>query len=186
MVEILVPNIWCGVWELLYENRCTTSLTFFCLKKIKKGKKGKQGKRLSSRSKCYCFSHFSASRIQKLFLSAKHGGWQYFSLFHGPSTLKSILSDLITKDESYYDNTKWNNFRTKGLHFIRLNVYNLISSDGICFILKKTNAAVIGTCESKFDCSVVISEMEANGYDLIRQDYSRKGGRIVCYVKAAL
>ena len=29
MIEILVPNIWCGVWELLYENRCTTSLIFF-------------------------------------------------------------------------------------------------------------------------------------------------------------
>ena len=29
MVEILVPNIWWEVWELLYENRCTTSLTSF-------------------------------------------------------------------------------------------------------------------------------------------------------------
>ena len=146
----------------------------------------KQRKRLSSRPKCYCFSHFSASRIQKSFLSAKYGGWQYFSLFHDTSTLKSILSDLITKDESYYYDTKLSNFQTKGLHFIHLNVYNLISNDGICFILKKANAVVIGTCESKVDCSIVISEMEANGYDLISQDYSRKGGRIVCYVKAAL
>ena len=47
-------------------------------------------KRLSPRSKCYCFSHSRVSRIQNFFLSANHGGRQYFSLFHGPTTLKPI------------------------------------------------------------------------------------------------
>ena len=51
--------------------------------------------RLSPRSKYYCFSHSRVSRIQKFFLSANHGGRQYFSGFHGPSTLKSISSALM-------------------------------------------------------------------------------------------
>ena len=41
-------------------------------------------KRLSPGSKCRCFSHSRASRIQKLFLSANHGGEQYFSVLAPP------------------------------------------------------------------------------------------------------
>lgn len=51
-------------------------------------------KRLPPRSKCYYSSQSRASRIQKLFLSANHGGRQYFSMFHGLSLLKSIFSAL--------------------------------------------------------------------------------------------
>ena len=36
------------------------------------------------------FAGSRVSRIQKFFFSANHGGQQYFSVFHGPSTLKSI------------------------------------------------------------------------------------------------
>ena len=54
-------------------------------------------KRLSPKSKCYCFSHCKASRIQKFSLSANHGGQQYFSVFHGPSTLKCISPALIIR-----------------------------------------------------------------------------------------
>ena len=50
--------------------------------------------RLSPSSKYCCFSHSRVSRIQKFFLSANHGGRQYFSVFHGPSTLKSISPAL--------------------------------------------------------------------------------------------
>ena len=51
-------------------------------------------KRLSPRLKCYCFSHSGAPRIQSFFLSANHDGRQYFPLFLGPSTLKSISPAL--------------------------------------------------------------------------------------------
>ena len=75
----------------------------FLRSKKKNGNKGKGRKdfkaetikRLSSRLKCYCFSHSGAPRIQNLFLSANHGGRQYFPVFLGPSTLKSILPALI-------------------------------------------------------------------------------------------
>ena len=52
-------------------------------------------KGLSPKSKCYCFSHSRAHRIQKFFFSANHDGWQNFWVFHGPSTLKSISLALI-------------------------------------------------------------------------------------------
>ena len=72
-------------------------LTFLHSKK-KTGKKGEKRnnfrgetiKRLSQRSKCYCFSHSRAFKIQKFFLSANHCDRKYFPVFHGPSTLKSI------------------------------------------------------------------------------------------------
>ena len=48
--------------------------------------------RLSPRSKYYCFTHSRMSRIQKKFLDGQP--WQYFSVFHGPSTLKSISPAL--------------------------------------------------------------------------------------------
>ena len=75
----------------------------FCIAKRKNGNKGESRKdfkaetikRLSPRLKCYCFSHSRAPRIQKLFLSANHGNQQYFPVFLGPSTLKSISLGLI-------------------------------------------------------------------------------------------
>ena len=51
--------------------------------------------RLSPRSKCYCSTHSRMPRIQKIFLSANHGGRQYFSVFHGPCTSKAISPALF-------------------------------------------------------------------------------------------
>ena len=62
----------------------------------REGFKAETIKRLSARSKYYCFSHSRASRIRNFFLSANHGGRQYFSVFHGPPTLKSISPALDT------------------------------------------------------------------------------------------
>ena len=59
-------------------------------RKKRKSFKAKTIKRLSPRSRCYYFSHSRASRIEKFFLSANHGGRHSSSVFHGPSTLKSI------------------------------------------------------------------------------------------------
>ena len=80
-----------------------TFFFFFCLRSKKKGKpnekrksfKAEAIKKLSPRSKCYCFSHCGAPRIQKFFLSANHGAWQYFHVFHGPYILKFILPALL-------------------------------------------------------------------------------------------
>ena len=44
-----------------------------------------------------------------------------------------------------------------------------------------TDASVVGISENKLDNSS--SEIEIEGYDLLRLDQSRRGGGVVCYVK---
>ena len=63
--------------------------------KKRKSLKAETIKRLSTRSKFYYFNHSRASRIKKFFLSANYVGRQYFSVFHGPLTLKSISAALV-------------------------------------------------------------------------------------------
>ena len=96
------PNFWlCSIriWLTLLSISGPVTLwgpTFLHSKKKKEKQREKKSfkaeaiKRLSPKSKCYCFSHSRAHRIQKCFLSSNHGDWQYFSVFHGSSTFKSI------------------------------------------------------------------------------------------------
>ena len=55
--------------------------------------------------------------------------------------------------------------------------------DEICYIAKLTNATVIGLSETKLDNAVWSSELEIEGYDLVRSDRSRRGGDVACFVK---
>ena len=69
-------------------------------KKEKKAKKERVSKQkllkdVTKKVKIYCFSHSRASRTQKFFLLPNHSGRQYFSVFLGPSTLKSISPALF-------------------------------------------------------------------------------------------
>ena len=77
----------------------------FLRSKTNKQKKRKQRKKrnsfkaetvksLSPTSKCHCFSHSRSYRIQIFFLSVNRDGQKYFSVFNGPSTLKSISPAL--------------------------------------------------------------------------------------------
>ena len=45
--------------------------------------------------------------------------------------------------------------------------------------VKLTNAVVTGISESKLDDSVLTSEIQINGYDLLRCDRSRHGGGLL-------
>ena len=81
------------------------NIDFFCVwiqnmqnfRQKRKGFKAETIKRLPPRSKYYFFSRSRASRIQKFFLSANHGGRQYFSVFYGLCTLTAILPTLYEK-----------------------------------------------------------------------------------------
>ena len=55
--------------------------------------------------------------------------------------------------------------------------------DEIRYIAKLTNATVIGLSETKLDDAVLSSELEIDGYDLVRPDRSRRGGAVACFVK---
>ena len=63
-------------------------------RKARKTFKAETSKRLPLRLKLHCLSHSRTSRIQKFFFLVNHGGRQYFSVFHGPRTLRSISPAL--------------------------------------------------------------------------------------------
>ena len=68
---------------------------------IAKRKKETKGKRklfkalLKVIKGCYSFSYSRWSRIHQYFFTDNHGGQQYFPVFHGPTTLKSISPALL-------------------------------------------------------------------------------------------
>ena len=56
------------------------------------------------------------------------------------------------------------------MHFIHLNINSLLSKTGeIRYIAKLKNAAVIVSSEAKLD-TVFSSELEIEGYDLLRSE----------------
>ena len=57
----------------------------------------------------------------------------------------------------------------EGLHFLHLNINSLLPKiDKLRHIARLTNAAVIGIAESKLDDSVLTSEIDIDGFDLLR------------------
>ena len=54
----------------------------------------------------------------------------------------------------------------------------------ICFIAKKLSALVIQISESKLDPSILNSEVDIVGYNIINR--SRRGAGVACYIKNLL
>ena len=92
---------------------------------------------------------------------------------------------LGSNDENL-DTEKWTNFKKKGLHFIHININSLLPKiDEIRHMTKITNAATVGIGETKLGKSILSSEIDIEGFDLLRLDRSRRGG-VACYVKKSL
>ena len=86
-----------------------------------------------------------------------------------------------------HDDSKWNIFKKQGLHILHLNVNSLLPKiDEIRFIPKQTNASIIGISESKLDSSILDSEVDIVGYDIIRIGRARRRGGVACYIKKSL
>ena len=51
------------------------------------------------------------------------------------------------------------------------------------YIVKLTNATVIGFSKTKLDDTVLNSEIEIEGYDLVKFDQSRRRGRVAFLLK---
>ena len=67
---------------------------------------------------------------------------------------------------------------------LHLNVNSLLSKiDEMRYIAKCSNAAIIGITESKLDNSILNSEIDIPGYDVLRSDRNRNGGGVVCYIR---
>ena len=72
-------------------------------------------------------------------------------------------------------------------HTLHLNINSILPKiDEIPYIAKLTNATVIGLSETKLDNAVLSSELEIEGYDLVRSDRSRRGGGVACFVENSI
>ena len=82
---------------------------------------------------------------------------------------------------------EWNVFKKRGMHFTHININSLLSKiDEVCCIANITNASITGISETKLDETIWSSELEVNGYDLIRLDRLRRGDGVACYIKSSI
>ena len=66
---------------------------------------------------------------------------------------------------------EWNIFKSRGLHFIHLNINSLLPKiEELRITAKSTNAAIIGISESKLDESVLEPEIQIDDYKILRCD----------------
>ena len=71
--------------------------------------------------------------------------------------------------------------------FITLNVNSLQSKTDVTRdIAKLTNATVTGLSETKLDRTVLSSELEIEGYDLVKFDRSQRAGVVACFIKNSI
>ena len=71
-------------------------------------------------------------------------------------------------------------FNIRALHFVHSNINSLLPKiDEFPCIAKLSEAAVIVISESKFDESVLSSEIQVENYDLIRSDRNRHGDGVL-------
>ena len=74
-----------------------------------------------------------------------------------------------------------------GMYFIPININNPMPKiDEVRHIANKTNASIIGISETKLDETILSSELEVDGYDLLRPDQSRRGGGAASYIKRSI
>ena len=72
----------------------------------------------------------------------------------------------------------------RALHFLHINVNSLLPKiDEVNLIANKSNATILGISETKLDNTIMDSELNIEGYDLIRSDRNRRGGGVSCYIK---
>ena len=108
--------------------------------------------------------------------------YQILILLSGDVSLNPGPSQMQLNDDKI-----WKLLITRGLHFCHLNVNSLLSKiDEIRDISNRIKPAVLGITESKLDSRYqwnVKSEVNINGYSIIRNDRNRNGGGVACYVR---
>ena len=51
------------------------------------------------------------------------------------------------------------------------------------YIARSSNAAVAEITEAKLDSTVYDSEVTVDGFNIVRNDRNRNGGRVACYIR---
>ena len=58
--------------------------------------------------------------------------------------------------------------------------------DQVRYIANITNASIIGISETKLGETILSSELEIDGYDLLKLNQSRKCGSVASYIKSLI
>ena len=100
-----------------------------------------------------------------------------------------LSGDIILTAEPVYnlpplDLGEWNIFKHRELHFLHLNMYNLLPKiHKLRHIVRLTNATAIGISESKLNDSVLTSESQIDEYDRCCCERNRYGRRLAFYIR---
>ena len=96
-----------------------------------------------------------------------------------------MLEDNLPWTPSH--NEAWKVFKDKGIHFGYLNVNSLLSKiEELRTLAFNTNISVLAITETKPYNTVSNEELKIDGYNLLRLDRNKNGGRVACYIKLIL
>ena len=96
----------------------------------------------------------------------------------------SLNPGPVYNSQSHFLN-EWIVFKAKGIHLIHLSVNSLLpKTDKARYITGRTNAALVGISESKFDETVLQSEIQISIYELFRCDRNKNGGGVACDIRS--
>ena len=130
---------------------------------------------------------FSVTRMNSTFWSVSKLKYRNLnSFFH---LLILLSGDIILNPGPNHQHklqclNKWNIFKSRGLHFIHLNISSLLPKiEELRIIAKSTKAVIIGISESKLDESVLEPEIQMDDYKILRCDRNRHGGGVACYIR---
>lgn len=108
----------------------------------------------------------------------------YSDTDHVSGTDDGSISDTRNSTDNIANDSYFQCFQSKGLHFIHLNVRSLLPKiDELKIIARKSKGAVISITETWLDDSVTISEINIPGYIPLRHDRNRNGGGVAAYVR---
>ena len=78
-------------------------------------------------------------------------------------------------------------FNKRGKHFIHIKINSLLpKNDEVCYNANITNVPIILISNTKLDENILPSKLKANGYDLVKLNWSMRGGSIVRYMKSSI
>ena len=84
-------------------------------------------------------------------------------------------------------NQDWRVFEKRGLHMAHININSLLPKvDELRAIAASTKLSIIGVTETKLDDTIKNSEVDIEGYTILRKDRNRRGGGVACYVRSDL
>ena len=97
-----------------------------------------------------------------------------------------LINEPASKLENDRENigNEFNTFRSKGLHFLGLNIRSLLSKlDQLKIFVQNNKPALICLSETWLDQSVTVNEIHLPGYSVERTDRNRQGGGVCIYVR---